>query len=174
MGFGGVFLAHVGGRLVVVSGHVDGEVADGGQSMSRAAGASAAEVFAELGIEDVEAAFDEPAAAQMLQQERSIGFVAREAGDRIGRRRAGLALRDRPAFEADNLLRTGPVEIAGIDHVGGRGDGSCFDAATALFGRRGGLPNRQFFLNCIGGKSPRGWQRRAQYHAAVGADCPSP
>lgn len=110
--------------------------------MSGAAGAGAAKVFAKLGIEDVEAAFDEPAAAEMFQQERCVGLVAREAGDCISCRRAGSALRDRPAFEADNLLRTGPLEIATVDHVGGRGHGSCFDAAAALFGGRGGLANR--------------------------------
>lgn len=47
--------------------------------MSRAAGAGAAVVFAQLGVEDVEAAFDQSATAKVRQQERGIGFVAREA-----------------------------------------------------------------------------------------------
>jgi len=148
-------------------------MADGRQSVGCSASAGSAEVFAELGIEDVEAAFDQPAAAQVLQQERGVSPLAREAGDPIGRRRAHLALHDGAAFEADDLLRTGPVEIASIDHIGGRRDSSRFETATALFGGRGGLANRQFFFNCIGGKSLRGSRRLTQYHAAAGADCPS-
>lgn len=173
VGLGGVFLAHVGGRTVEDSGQIDCKMADGRQTMSRAAGAGAAVVFAQLGIEDVEAAFDQPAAAQVLQQECGVGPLAREAGDGIGRRRASLALRDGAAFEADNLLRAGPVEITGIDDVGSRRDGSRFETATALLSSRDALANRQFLFNCIGGKSPRGWRRRAQCHAAAGADSPS-
>lgn len=155
------------------SGQIDCKMADGRQSVGRAAGAGAAVVFAQLGIEDVEAAFNEPAAAQVLQQEPRICLRAREAGDRIGRRRANLALHDGVAFEADDLLRAGPVEITGIDDVGSRRDGSRLKTATTLFRGRGCLANRQFFFNCIGGKSLRGWRRRAQCRAATGADCPS-
>ena len=171
-GLGGVFLAHVGGRAAEDSGQIDCKMADGRQSVGRAAGAGAAVIFAQLGIEDVKAAFDQPAAAQVLQQERGVGFLAREAGDRIGRRRANLALHDRAAFEADDLLRAGPVELTGIDYVGSRRDGSRFETATALFGGRGYLANRQLLFNCIGGKSLRGSRRLTQCHAAVEADCP--
>ena len=112
-GLGGVFLAHVGGRAAEDSGQIDCKMADGRQSVGRAAGAGAAVIFAQLGIEDVKAAFDEPAAAKVLQQERGVSPLAREAGDRIGRRRAGLALHDGAAFEADNLLRTSEAPVYG-------------------------------------------------------------
>ena len=173
VGLGGVFLAHVGGRDAKDSGQIDGKMADGRQSMSCAASANAAVVFAQLGIEDVKAAFDQPAAAKVRQQVRRVGLRASETCDGIGRCGADLAFDRGAAFEADDLLRAGPVEIAGIDDVRRRRDGSRLKAATTLLSRRGGLASGQFLFNCIGGKSLRESRRRVQYRAAAGADCPS-
>lgn len=167
------------GRHAKNSGQIDCEMADGGQSMSCAASAGSAEVFAQLGIENVEAALDQPAAAKVRQQLRRVGLRASETCDGIGRCGADLAFDRGTAFEADDLLRAGPVEIAGIDYVGRRRrDGSRLKAATTPLSRRGGLANGQFLFNCIGGRvcwivGPRESRRRAQCHAAAGADCPS-
>ena len=45
-------------------GQIDGQMSNGAEGVSRVAGVDAAMVFAKMGIQNVEAAFDQPAASQ--------------------------------------------------------------------------------------------------------------
>lgn len=62
--FGGVFETHGGcGNAEFLSG-VDGHVADGADGMSSLSGTDAAVVLGQMGVQNVESAFDQPAAPQ--------------------------------------------------------------------------------------------------------------
>lgn len=127
-----MFLGHGGDGGLEFPSQIECQMANGAEGMSRVADAQSAVVFGKLSIEHVEAALDEPAAAQVLEQERGVGLFPGEARDRIRRGVAHLALADGVPFEADELLRAGPVEISRLDQVGGRGDGASLQSAPAL------------------------------------------
>ena len=169
-----MFLAHGGGGGLQFLGQVQAHMADGAEGLASVTGAKAAVVFAEVGVEDIEPAFKQPAAAQVLQEERGIGFLAGQTGDGIGRGFTDLAVLDGVAFEANQLLRAGPVEVFGFDEVRRRGDGAGFDTTAIFLDRLGGLSTRLFRLNCIGGKSPVGSQRLVRCRGEVWAGCLSP
>ena len=169
-----MFLAHGGGGGLEFLGQVQAHVADGAEGLAGVTGAEAAVVFAKVGVEDIEPAFEQPAATQVLQQERGIGLLAGQAGDGKGRVLTDLAFLKGVAFEADQLLRAGPVEVFRFDEVGRGGDRAGFDSTAILLDRLGGLATRLFPLNCIGGKSPVGSQRLVRCRGEVWAGCLSP
>ena len=153
------------------AGEVEGCEANAVQSASRMTRAEAAGIIAQDRVEHIEATvLDVPAATQVLQQKGRVGFGTRQAGDRVGRAAASLALLDGVAFQADELLGTGPVEVLFVDRCGGRGDGSRFEAAAILLDGLGGLLLSECFTRGVGGKSFVGSRRLARCRAGVAAD----
>ena len=68
---------------------------------------------------------------------------------------ADLAVLEGVAFEADQLLCAGPVEVFRCDEVSRGGDRTGFDTTAILLDRLGGLSTRLFRLNGIGGRHRR-------------------
>ena len=60
----------------------------------------------------------------------SVRFVACEADERVGRARASLSLLNGVTFQADDLLRAGPVEVVLVDERGRRSDRACLAAES--------------------------------------------
>ena len=79
------------------------------EGVSRVAGTDTAMVFAKTGIQNVEAAFDQPAASQQGQQQVRVRLSSGQACDRVRRRLSDVVLFQRVAFQANELFRTGPV-----------------------------------------------------------------
>lgn len=130
--FGGVFLAHGGDGGLEFSSQIERQMAHGAEGMGRVADAQPAVVFGELRVEHMEAALDEPAAAQVPEQERGVGLFPGEARDRVRRGLANSAFVNGVPFEADELLGARPVEIPRLDQVRGRRDGACLQSAPVL------------------------------------------
>jgi hypothetical protein len=123
------------------------------------ADAQPAVVFREFRIEHMEAAFNEPAAAQVPEQIRGVDLFPGQARDRIGGCFADTPLVQGVPLEADELLRARPVERSRLDQVCGRGDGPRLPATPAFFASRGRLSTLLLLLNRIGGKNLRGSRR---------------
>ncbi len=60
-------------------------------------------------------------------------------------------------LQADQLLGTGPVEIALVDRCSLRGDGADLHATATLLDRRRGLVLSERLLNLVGGTAECGW-----------------
>ena len=153
-----MFAAERRGRLGEAAGEVDGHVADRVECAGGVAGAGAADVVAETDVQHMEAAvLDVPAATQLIQQASRVGSGSRQAGDGVGRALANGAVGQlRVPIQAEQLLSSGPVEIALVDGRRRRGDGPRLEAAAILLDRRRGLLLSECLLNLIGGKSLRG------------------
>ncbi len=166
-----MFAAEGTDRLAKSSGEVEGDEANAGQCVSGVAGASSAGVFTQRRIEHIEAAvFDVPAATQVFQQECGVGLVAGEAADGVGHALPSLALLDGVAFQANQWLRAGPVEVALVDEARRGGDGARFQTAAALLLGRGGLLVGLGFTHGVGGKSFVESRRLARCRAGVAVD----
>jgi len=87
---------------------------------------------------------------QVFQQKDRIDCGTRQAGDGIGRTATSLALLDGVTFQANELLRAGPVEVLFVDRRGGRGDSAGFEAAAILRDSRRGLLLSQCFTHGVG------------------------
>ena len=95
-GFEGMFSAQLADSLAESAGEVEGAETNAGQRVSRVARAGAAGIIAQYGVEHVEAAIlDVPATTQVFPQERGIGLVTRQAGDRVGHALPSLSFLDR-------------------------------------------------------------------------------
>ena len=166
-----MFTAERTDGLCESAGEVEGCEANAVQSASRMTCAAAAGIIAQDRVEHIEATvLDVPAATQVLQQKGRGGCDTRQAGDRVGRAVASLALLDGVAFQADELLRAGPVAVLLVDRRGRGGDGACFEATAILLDGRGGSLLSECFTLLVGGKSFVGSRRLAGCRAGVAAD----
>ena len=166
-----MFTAEGANGLGESAGEVEGCEANAVQSASRMTCAGPAGIIAEDRIEHIEATIlNVPAATQVFQQKGRVGFGTRQAGDRVGRATTSLALLDGVAFQADELLCAGPVEVLFVDRRRGRRDGSRFEAAAILLEGRGGLLLGECFTHGVGGKSFVESRRLARCRAGVAVD----
>ena len=145
-----MFSAQLADSLAESAGEVEGAETNAGQRVSRVARAGAAGIIAQYGVEHVEAAIlDVPATTQVFQQERGIGLVTRQAGDRVGHALPSLSFLDGVAFQPNDLLRAGPVEVLLVDETRRRRDGASFQTPAALLDRGRGW---QFLVSFTDGK----------------------
>ncbi len=166
-----MFAAESTDVLCESAGEVEGCESNAVQSATRMTCATAADVIAQDRAEDIEATvLNVPAATRVFQQKGRIGCGTRQAGNRIGGAAASLALLDGLAFQADELLGTGPVEVLFVDGRGGRGHDSHFEAAAILLDGRGGLLLSLCFTHGVEGKSFVGSRRLARCRAGVAVD----
>jgi hypothetical protein len=137
-----------------VATEVEHGMADRAQGVRGVPRPNAAGVLSQSSVQNVEAAvLDPPAATGGLQKRLGVCLGARQAGDGVRHRLAGGLADLGLTLQANQLPSARPVEIAVIDEIGGRGQGSLFPAATALFRRAGGSQQFFGFTLSVGGKS---------------------
>lgn len=168
----GVFAEGVGDGEIEFSEEVQCGGPNGGHDVGGGAGADAAGIFAEGHVQHVKRfVFDLPATAEQPEEHVRDRHLPRQTGDGVGHAAGRFALTGDFAFQADELFRTGPVEIAGVDQVGRRCDGSFFHATATLLDGFRDLPPGFFLLLGVGGKSPRRGRRRCGHHDVTAAGC---
>ena len=133
---------------------VDRKVAKRRENHGPRTAPNATAILAKRYVPNVEqTVLDSPVRTAQPEEPFGVGLFARKARDPVGDLRGGVALDRASAFEAKNLLETGPVGVP-LQH-GGRDDAPVLDA-TVPFVRPAGL------LSLGGGEPtlPRGKVRR--------------
>ena len=106
-----MFTAESTDGLCKLAGEVEGCEANAVPIVSRMPRAEAAGIIAQDRVEHTAATvLNVPAATQVIQQKGRVGCGTRQAGDRVGRAAASLALLGGLSFQAEELLGIGPDE----------------------------------------------------------------